>query len=257
MQKTALITGASKGIGLELATIFAEKGCNLILIARSERELACIKTKLEEKYSIRVTVILKDLSLPDAAKHVFDNIKNNGLSVDYLVNNAGLGVYGEFTDSDWRRNETMLNVNITALTRLCYLFLNEWKTRKSGRIMNIASTASFQPGPMMAVYFATKAYVLHFSEAIGKEVARTGITVTAFCPGPTQTYFMEDSDMKQSGMVKGKKLPMPREVALSAYRVMMDGTPVAIYGIKNKLIAFGVRFLPRRWIVSLSEKMMK
>lgn len=257
MQKTALITGASKGIGLELSKIFAENGCNLILIARNEVELARIKTKFEEIYAIRVTVIVKDLSVVNAAKEVFDSVKESGLSVDYLINNAGIGIYGEFISSNWARNKAMLDINITALTEFCYLFLNEWKTRRNGKIMNIASTAAFQPGPMMAVYFATKSYVFHFSEAIGREMKKTGISVTAFCPSPTKTYFMEDSNMKQSGMVKGKKLPEPREVALSAYNAMMNGKPVVIQGLKNKLIAFGVCLSPRKWVVNLSEKLMK
>ncbi|HBX46916.1 SDR family NAD(P)-dependent oxidoreductase [Limibacterium fermenti] len=259
MKYTALITGASKGIGFELAKLFAKEGCSLILVARNADQLQQIKSSFEKDYKISVQVIVKDLSLPDAAEAIFREAE--APHITYLVNNAGFGDFGPFADTEWERYERMIQLNITTLTRLCHLFIQRESSQNNRqitrRILNVCSTAAFQPGPMMAVYFATKAYVLHFSEAIGYEVKNRGITVTSLCPGPTGTFFMEDSNMKKSSMVKGRKLPMAADVAKVGYQAMLKGKSVAIHGTRNKLIAFGVRLLPRKWVTRLSGKFLK
>lgn len=257
MNKTALITGASKGIGRELAILFAEKRCHLVLVARSEKELIQFKKELEEQFSVTVLVLVNDLSLPEAAQELFDEIKGRDIDPDYLVNNAGFGDYGSFADTSWERYEKMIALNVTTLTHLTHLFVNDWRGRKHGRILNISSTAAFQPGPMMAVYFATKAFVLHLSEAIGDELKEDHITVTALCPGPTDTHFGEESKMNASQLVKNVKIAGAREVAQLGFNAMMKGKPVAIHGAMNRLVPFFIRFLPRIWVTRLSAKVMR
>lgn len=256
MRDIALITGASKGIGFELAKIHASKGGDLVLTARNEEELLKIKTQFEKEYSVKIWVIAKDLSIEGASQSLFDEVKQRQIDVDILINNAGFGDYGFFCNTDWERYRQMLDLNIIALTQLCHLFLSDWKGRKQGKILNVASTAAFQPGPKMAVYFATKAFVLSLSQAIRQEVKKDRISVTALCPGPTATFFMEDSQMKASGMVKGKKLPSAKDVAIYGYRAMLKGKPVAIHGTMNRIIANLSRFLPRSWVVSSVDKIM-
>lgn len=253
--KTALITGASKGIGRELAKIHASKGDNLVLIARSSEQLMLLKSKLEAKYkNIKVDVIVKDLTGTNSAIEVYQELKQKGILIDYLINNAGFGEYGLFVETSWSRLDKMIDLNVKALTHFCHVFLPDMINRKEGKIMNIASTAAFQPGPMMAVYFATKSYVLHLSEALDNEAKGSGVSVTAFCPGPTDTYFIEDSNMKKSNIVGSIKLPLPHNVALSAYKAMMGAKSVSIYGFTNKLMAFSVRLIPRKWVVSLLRR---
>lgn len=257
MGKTALITGASKGIGKELALIFAENRCDLILTARSGDRLKLLKKQLESRYGISVSPIVKDLCRPGAAGELFREIKEMGLEVDYLVNNAGFGDYGAFADTPWECYQEMITLNITSLTHLTHLFVQEWKGRKEGKILNLSSTAAFQPGPMMAVYFATKAFVLHLSEALGNELEKEHITVTALCPGPTSTHFGEVSKMNASQLVKSVKVAGAREVAELGFTAMMKGKPVVIHGAMNKLAPFGIRFLPRKWVTRLSAKIMR
>lgn len=257
MRKTALITGASKGIGRELALLFAENDCNVVLVARSEDKLEQLKKQLKEKYRVDVYTIVEDLCAPDAAMEVFREAKQAGIEVDYLVNNAGFGDWGPFVDKPWERYESMIALNVTTLAHLTHLYANEWKGRKSGRILNISSTAAFQPGPLMAVYFATKSFVLQFSEALNHELRNEGITVTVLCPGPTSTYFGEESGMKASQLVKSVKIASPRSVAELGFTAMMKGKPVAIHGTMNKLAPFAIRFLPREWVTRLSAKVMQ
>lgn len=251
---TALITGASNGIGLELARIHAAKGDDLILVARSENKLAEIRSQLEKQHKIRVTVIAKDLSLPDAAKDVYDETKRLNLTVDYLINNAGFGDFGMFTDTDWHKEQQMINLNITTLTQFTKLYLKDMVGRRSGRIMNVASTAAFQSGPTMAVYYATKAYVLSFSEAVDNEVRDKGVTITTLCPGATESGFQAAAAMEDSALVKGKKLPTSKEVAEYGYSAMMKGKTVAIHGLVNWIMANSVRFLPRALVVKVTRK---
>jgi short-subunit dehydrogenase len=253
--KTALITGASSGIGLELAKIHAQKGDNLVLVARSEQKLNDLKKELESQYKITATVIASDLSNPEAAHQLFDLTEKENIQVDYLINNAGFGDFEEFSISDLNKAMQMIDLNIKSLTILTKLYLDGMLKRKSGKIMQLASTASFQPGPLMAVYYATKHYVLAFSEAIAEELKGSGVSVTALCPGPTASGFQSVADLGESKLVKDKKLPSSAEVAEYGYKSMMKGKRVAIHGFQNKLMAFSVRFTPRNWVTALVKKL--
>jgi short-subunit dehydrogenase len=254
---TALITGASNGIGLELAKIHASKGDNLVLVARNKQKLDELKHELESAHNIKVYTIGKDLALPNAAKDVYDETKRQNISIDYLINNAGFGDFGMFAETDWNKELQMINLNITALTHFTKLYLQDMAKRGSGRIMNVASTAAFQPGPTMAVYFATKAYVLSFSEAVNNEVSDKGITVTALCPGPTESGFQAAAALEESKMVKGKKMPSSKTVAEYGYRAMMSGKAVAIHGLMNTILANAVRFMPRALLVKVIRNMQE
>ena len=257
MSKTVLITGASSGIGCEFAKIHAEAKDNLILVARSIDKLDELKNELEEKHNISVFTIGKDLSYPVAAKEVYDELKEKGYSVDYLINNAGFGDFGLFAESDWNKQEKMINLNIIALAHLTRLFLPDMICRRSGKILNVASTASFQPGPSMSVYFATKAFVLSFSEAVNEEVREHGITVTALCPGSTKTGFHSVAAMEGRKPPERENVPSSREVAEFGYRAMMKGKAVAIHGFKNSILANSVRFGPRSLVVKLARKIQE
>jgi len=252
---TALITGASSGIGLELARFHASKGGDLVLVARNKSKLDEIKTELEKKYNISVYTIGKDLSVAKSAQEVHDQTTKQNIQIDYLINNAGFGDFGMFAESDLDKQLQMISVNITALTALTHLYLPGMIKKGSGKILNVASTAAFQPGPTMAVYYATKAYVLHFSEAIANELKGSGVTVTALCPGATESGFQSAADMQESKLVKGKKLPSAKEVALYGYKAMMNNRTVAIHGIMNYLMANSVRFAPRGMIVKVARLM--
>ncbi|WP_114752396.1 SDR family NAD(P)-dependent oxidoreductase [Pleomorphovibrio marinus] len=252
--ETALITGASTGIGKELARIFAQKGINLVLVARSQEKLQGLKSELEKDFGINAHAIPIDLSVPQSALRVFEETNSRNLQIDYLINNAGVGVYGEFYATDWEKELTMINLNITSLTQLTKLFLEGMKQRGTGRIMNVASVAAFQPGPLMSVYFATKAYVLHFSEAIGYELRKSRITVTTLCPGPTRSGFENAASMKASKLFKQKGIPSSAEVARFGYNAMMKGKSVAIHGWKNSLLARSTGFVPRKLVLAIAEK---
>lgn len=256
MKTTALITGASTGIGLELAKIHASKGGNLVLVARSTSKLEALKTDLEKQFSIQVTVITKDLSQENAAEEIYQETTRKQIVIDQLINNAGFGDQGMFAETDWEKEAQMMRLNMTTLTHLCRLYLPDMIKRQSGRIMNVASTAAFQSGPTMAVYCATKAYVLSFSEAIGNEVCDKGISVTALCPGATATDFKIAAGMENSKLFSNKKLPTAKAVAEYGYASMMNGKPVAIHGTVNYILANSVRFVPRALAVALARKII-
>jgi len=253
MQKTAIITGASGGIGLELAKIHAAKGDNLILVARTASKLTELKNKLEEEYQISVDIIAKDLSVENAAQVVYDIVHKKNIQIHYLINNAGFGSYGLFSETDWHKEANMLQLNITALTQLCKLFLKDMLAHGEGKILNVASTAAFQPGPLMSVYFATKAYVLHFSEAIANEVKDKGISVTTLCPPATESGFHSVAQWEACRLIKDKKLPTAKQVAEYGYKAMTKGKTLAIYGRKNRIMAKAAAFAPR----SLSAKAVR
>lgn len=255
MSKTALITGASSGIGYELARVFAREKHNLVLIARNEKKLQEIAAELTKAHGVQVTVIAKDVSVLGSANEIYDTLKQKGIVIDVLVNNAGFGDFGFFTKTKWEKELEMINLNMTALTALTKLFVGDMVKRKSGKILNVASSAAFQPGPLMAVYYATKAYVLSFSEAISNELNGTGVTVTALCPGPTESGFQAAADMKDSKLVKGKKLPTSQEVAEYGYKALMSGKVVAVPGLMNKIMAQSVRYTPRAVVRSLVRSM--
>ena len=254
MGNTALITGSSNGIGYELAKVLAQKDNNLVLVARSKDKLDELKNELEKSHNIWVYTIGKDLSLPGAASEVYDELKTKSITIDYLVNNAGFGDFGLFAQSDWNKQEQMINLNVTALAHFTRLFLPDMIRRGGGKILNVASTASFQPGPTMSVYFATKAFVLSFSEAVNNEVREHGITVTALCPGATQSGFQAAASMQDSKLFAGNNFPTSREVAEFGYRAMMKGKAVAIHGFKNSIMANSVRFAPRSLVVKIARQ---
>lgn len=254
MSKTALITGASGGIGLELSKIHASKGGDLVLVARSLNKLLAIKEELEKKHAIRVKIISKDLSIKDAALEVYQEIKKEKIQIDYLINNAGFGDFGFFYETDWNKEEQMIQLNITCLTQFCKLYVKEMIAQGGGKIMNLASMAAFEPGPLMSVYYATKAYVLHFSEAIGNELLDKGVTVTALCPGPTESGFQEVSAQQESKVIKGRKLTSAKIVAAYGYKAMLTGKPVAVQGILNRLLVSLIGFFPRRFVVKAIRK---
>ena len=255
MKNTALITGASNGIGLELAKIHASKGGDLVLVARNKAKLEELKSALEGKYKVNVYIIVKDLSANNAAQEVYKETSKQNIQIDYLINNAGFGDFGMFVDTDWTKELQMINLNITTLTQFTKLYLQDMVKRRSGKIMNVASTAAFQSGPTMAVYYATKSYVLHFSEAVDNEVRDKGVTVTTLCPGPTESGFQVAAALEESALVKGKKLPSSKVVAEYGYKVMMKGKTVAIHGFMNSILANSVRFMPRKLVVSVTRKM--
>jgi hypothetical protein len=257
MNNTALITGASSGIGLELAKIHASKGGNLVLVARNSEKLNELKSELEKNYSVTVHIIAKDLSNIASSLEVFNEVKDLNIHIDYLINNAGFGDFGLFAESNWEKQLQMINLNITALTYLTRLFLPEMKEKGSGKILNLASIASFQPGPTMSVYFATKAYVLSFSEAIANELKNTGVTVTALCPGATKSGFQSAAALDDSSFFSNNKLPTAQVVAEFGYKKMMAGKTVVIHGFMNSLIAFSVRFLPRKLVAKATRMMME
>jgi uncharacterized protein len=242
---TALITGASSGIGLELARIFAQHGHDVVLVARHEDRLRTLAAELTGR-GVRAHVVAADLAAPDAAASLVARVEALGVEVDVLVNNAGFGRYGRFVETPLDNELAMIQVNIVALTELTKRLLPAMLARRRGRIMNVASTAAFFPGPLMAVYYATKAYVLSFSEAIANELQSTGVTVTVLCPGPTESGFQAAASLEESKLVAGKKLPTARSVAQHGYDALMAGTPLIVTGLTNKLTALAPRFMPRR-----------
>jgi len=255
MKNTALITGASGGIGMELAKVHAAAGGDLVLVARNKTKLDALKQELEAQYKISVYTIGKDLAAGDAVKELYEETTRAGIVVDYLINNAGFGDYGFFAATKWSKEHEMIELNITALTQCTKLYLQDMLQRGSGKIMNVASTAAFQPGPTMAVYCATKAYVLSFSEAISNEVAGKGITVTALCPGATASGFQDAAAMHESQLVKNKKLPSAQQVAEYGYAAMLKGKAVVIHGFMNYIMASSVGFMPRALVLKISRKL--
>ncbi len=257
MIKTALITGASNGIGYELAKIHAKKGDNLVLVARNKEKLDELKIELEKKFTISVLTIKKDLSVINSTKEIYDETKKKGIKIDYLINNAGIGDFGFHYETDWDKELQLINLNITALTHLTKLYLPDLINQKSGKIMNVASVAAFVPGPKMAVYFASKAYVLSYSEAVDHEVRKYGVTITVLCPGATQSGFFKAAEMIGSKLSKNKKLPTSKIVAKYGYNSMMSGKRVAIHKLSNYLLVYLNRFSPRNLTTIISGNMLK
>jgi hypothetical protein len=253
-REVALITGASMGIGKELAKIFAADGRDLVLVARSEDKLRSLGQELESAHGITAHVVPADLTDPGAPASIFASLESKGLQIDYLVNNAGFGTTGAFAEGVLQPQMDMIQVNIDALVALTHLALQGMLARKKGRVLNIASTAGFQPGPDMAIYYATKAFVLMFSEGIAEEVRDAGVTVTAHCPGATVTNFADTAGNAKSILFRLGAAPADK-VARHAYRSMMRGKVVAIEGLMNWLTAFSVRFSPRALVRKLARWM--
>jgi len=252
--ETVLVTGASSGIGLELARCFAADGSRLVLVARKGNVLEALAAELRKTHKIQAQVITADLAHPESPARLLAHLLSAGLKVDVLVNNAGFGAQGKFAELPLARQLEMLQVNITSLTHLTGLLLPGMIERRRGGVLNVASTAAFQPGPGMAVYYATKAYVLSFSEALAEELTGTGVTVTAVCPGPTATNFGAAANMRTLGLVK--KVSMSAEtVARQGHRAYRDGKAVVINGFRNAFPAFLVRLSPRAAVRKIARRL--
>lgn len=243
MKGTAIVTGASGGIGLEVCRILASEGYGIVAIARSADRLGELGKEISERYGTPFEAFPCDLTEEGAARAVYDRFGDRDVGI--LVNNAGFGDYGRFAECDLSKQERMIELNVLALTRLTRLFLPGMVSRGSGRILNTASVASFEPGPLMSVYYATKAYVLSLSEALSVELRGTGVTVTALCPGPTDTGFAKAAGADGANLFKRSTSASAAEVADYGVRKMMRGKPVAVFGIVFKVSLFFVRILPR------------
>lgn len=255
-RQTVLITGASSGIGLDLAKVFAAHKFDVILTARSQGKLDELARQLERLHEIRAHVIVADLAQTDGPHQIFSELTRRGLPVDNLVNNAGFGAYGEFSHLPVEAELGMIQVNITALTHLTKLALPQMLERRRGRIMNVASTAGFQPGPLMAVYYATKAYVLSFTEAIANELKGSGVTVTCLCPGATATNFAVRADMEKSRLFKLGAMSSSA-VARAGFRGMMKGKTLIVPGVKNKVMAQSLRLSPRKLVTAVARRLQE
>lgn len=240
-----LITGASGGIGRELATLFAADGHNLVITARSQERLDTVKERLEQRFGIHVVAFAIDLSESDAPKKLHEFTTSQGLVVDHLVNNAGFADWTGFLDADWNRQNEMMQLNMHASAELTYRYGCDMRTNGHGRILNISSVASMMAGPYMAMYFASKAFVRSLSEAVAHELRGTGVTVTCVCPGPTTTGFEKAANMHGRNFFTMTKPATARQLAVYAYRKMMRGSALAYHGPLTKAGAIAERTLPR------------
>ncbi|GLB52985.1 oxidoreductase [Neptunitalea chrysea] len=245
MKNVALITGASSGIGKEFAHIHAEKGGDLIIVARNEAKLNALKTELEAKYSIEVVVLVKDLTAPTAPLEIYTEVKESGILLGYLINNAGFGGQGYFHERAWEEDLSMIQLNVISLTALTRYFLPDFVAANKGKILNVSSTAAFMPGPLQAVYYATKAYVTSFSNAIAEELSYTNVTVTVLMPGATETEFARISGMDKTDLFD--KAASARSVAEDGYNGMIAGKLDVISGLSFSL----------RMLVSISPLLPK
>jgi uncharacterized protein len=248
-----LITGASSGIGLEFAKIFAREGHNLVLVARSEETLSTLKKQFEEEYDVSVRVIVKDLTHYSSPTEIYDEVKRENINVNILVNNAGFGVHGYFKDTDLESELEMIQVNITALTHLTKLFLKDMVDNNNGRILNVASVAAFQPGPLMAVYYASKAYVLSFSEAIAEELRDTKVKVTTLCPGLVKTNFSKVAHANGS-LLFDRDATSAKDIAEYGYKALYNDKRVVIPGIRYKTLVQMTKFIPRKTVTKVLKK---
>lgn len=250
MDNWALITGASAGIGYEFARLLAADKFPLVLVARNEARLQQVARELESAYQIPTKVIPSDLSRKESAAQIFDALKPVNVSV--LINNAGFGYRGDFLQTDLQRSIDMLNVNMNAVVQLTWLFAQPMRQRRSGRILNVASTAAFQPGPLTAIYYASKAFVFSFSLALEQEFAGSGVTVTTLCPGATRTEFHERANMQRS--TRWLHMMSAAEVARIGYRGLQSGKSIIIPGFMNKLTSVFARRLPVRFTARVVQK---
>lgn len=247
MEKYTLITGASGGIGWELARQFAAGGHPIVLVARSEARLQEKQAQLQAEYNVPVVVMAQDLTLPNAAQELFDRTTAAGLAVDILVNNAGFGDFVSFIDADWQHQQDMVTLNVTALMQLTHCYARAMREMGGGRILNVASLAAMAAGPYMATYYATKAFVLSFSQAMTEELAEYGITVTALCPGPTESNFESAANLKSGNLFHALPVETAAKVARRGYRATMKGKAVQFCGITVHVMSFASRLTPR-WL---------
>ena len=247
MRKTVLISGASSGLGKQFARIFAHEQYDLVLVARNKEKLMALKKQIEGKYQVHAEVIICDLAQTHAAEDIYDVLCNQNITIDVLINNAGFGDYGEFISSDLKRQKDMIMVNILSLVSLTHLLLPSMRQRKSGKILNVSSMAAFQSGPLMSVYYASKAFVLSFSEALHEELKHSGIHVCALCPGPTQTEFFHNANLQTSSSFYEKHISDPKKIAIEGYFQLMHNKAVNIPGLSNKMITAASKMAPR-WL---------
>jgi short-subunit dehydrogenase len=252
--KTALITGASSGIGLELARLFARDGYRLVLVARNRGALRALGDELQAQYQIDVRISPKDLAHPASPVELYQELQEAGVVLDVLVNNAGFGGRGPFLKTDWNNEAEMMQVNIVALAHLTKLFLPQIRARE-GKVMNVASVAAFLPGPYMSVYYASKAFVLSFSEALAEELRGTGTTVTCLCPGPVETGFQKRAGSEASGLARSPLLVDVVEVARAGYEGMKQGNRLVIPGWKNRVAVESLRVSPRSMVTRMVSRM--
>ncbi len=257
MTKTALVTGAASGLGYELAFLLIKDDYNLVLVDIDAPKLKEVKQFFNKEYKNTVTILVKDLSQPDVAQEIYNEVKQLPI-IDVLVNNAGFGLFGTFANTDWKRESEMLHLHVLTTTHLTKLILPAMISRKSGKILNISSLAAFQPGPMMSMYYASKSYILSFSEAIANELKGTGVTVTALCPGPTKTLFQQTVSNNCSENKISFNMACASDVALYGYNAMKKGKTVAIPGVFNKFLSTIPRFVTRnmatRIVRNIQEK---
>jgi short-subunit dehydrogenase len=255
--KTALITGASAGIGWELAFLHAKSGGDIVAVARREERLEQLKTELESKYQVKVYVLVKDLSEAGAASDIYSEIKSAGITVDYLINNAGFGGLGRFSERDMQKDIDMIKVNVIALTELTRLFVPDFIDKNEGRILNVSSIASLMPGPVQAVYYATKAYVTSLSNALAEELHDTGVTVTTLLPGPTETEFGKVSGMQKTKAFIHKSTA--ESVARDGYRGMLKGrlNVVSVSSFPQRLLTMLVPLIPRKIMLRQVRKLQE
>lgn len=257
MSETVLITGASSGIGLELSKLFARKGYDLVMVSQRKENLEKAKMLVcKENSKVKIFTIAKDLGEASAPKEIFEYTKNNSIHIDILVNNAGIQVYGNFHSIDIEDTLNLMYVNMFALTELTRLYVDEMVNMGRGKILNLASTGAFQPCPLNAVYCASKAFVLNFSEAIGEELKGTGVSVTTLCPGATKTNFAKRAHIEDIRLFNGSVME-PSKVALIGYNALIKKKAVVVTGIYNKLLAQSVRFIPRNIIIKIGSYMMR
>jgi short-subunit dehydrogenase len=249
----ALITGGSVGIGAALADVFAAHGHDLILVSRNREKLEARGRAIATKFGVDVVCLPEDLTDPEGPRRLHEAVARLGLDVDYLVNNAGVGLYGKFATTDLGAELKMIQLNVTSVVDLTKRFLPSMIARRRGRILNVASTAAFVPGPWMSVYYATKAFLLSWSQAIDYELKASGITVTTLCPGPTESEFKVRAGSQRSRLFEAFVMDAPR-VARVGYDGMMKGKAVAIPGMRNKMIPIAARLAPRPLIAQLSHR---
>jgi short-subunit dehydrogenase len=255
--KTALVTGASSGIGRELAKLLAGEGHDVVLVARRRDRLEELARELAARHGVSARALAKDLENPASPAEIFDELEAQGIAVDILVNDAGLGIYGRYWETDLARQLAVIQVNLVAVTNLTGRFLPGMVSRQKGRIVNVSSTAAFQPGPYMAVYYATKAYVLSFSEALAEELTGTGVTVTALCPGPTVTEFQEGAGIEDTWLFRGPLVMDAATVARVGWAGAKRGKRIVVPGLGNKLLKESVRFSPRRVVTAIARRIQK
>ena len=254
-KQTALITGASSGIGLEFSKLFARDGYDLVLVARSTQKLEALASELKQAHGVQVIVLPVDLSQAGAAQKVFDTVQARGLDIHTLINNAGFGVHKPLADADPQETAQMLQVNIVALTELTRLFLPGMLARKAGRVLNVGSTGSFAPAPYMAAYAASKAYVLSFSEGLSEELRGSGVTVTALCPGVTPTGFQERAQVGNMPLVRFGAVSADK-VAAMGYKALLRGQRVVVTGFANRLLVLSTFLTPHSLLLPFTRRLM-